>query len=329
MRFSLLPLSTITTHSCKECVLQPLPLVCVCVPAAARTHSYYSYPRLHIDFMSSPLLQQKHFALLHSINRERCRSININVHCVRINTYKLVVWRGVWIRKVFLLCSTALHQVIVSSWRRAASVASMKRTRAWLGPWTAAFCPPLCSRSSVVEQHHYIILCSCHGQLNLCLRSHEQLLECPSATHVIHDNKPARVCNVPVDLEEVWGAVIPWPSLQTARHLWHCHTHTQTHTPHTHTAAPTLAALEFIQQQTRSLWNNVAMLGCVSCSALPSGGPHSDSQLRVWLCLFTLQDDNWSTTPRTRQLLCWRTSAWKTAENHIIMKLCVMEGQHH
>lgn len=31
MRFSLLLLFTITTHSCEACVLQPLSLVCVCV----------------------------------------------------------------------------------------------------------------------------------------------------------------------------------------------------------------------------------------------------------------------------------------------------------
>lgn len=35
----------------------------------SRTH-YYSYSRLHIDFMSSSVLQQKHFAPLHSFNRE-------------------------------------------------------------------------------------------------------------------------------------------------------------------------------------------------------------------------------------------------------------------
>lgn len=92
-------------------MLQPLP---VC--ATARTHSYL---RLHIDFMSSPVLQQKHFALLHSINRERCISINMNVHYVRINKYKLLVWGG-WIRKVFLLfhCSALSHhqQLMENHW---------------------------------------------------------------------------------------------------------------------------------------------------------------------------------------------------------------------
>ena len=94
MKFSLLLLSTITTHYCEECVLQPLPLVCVCVCVCVCVYTQYCNSAIHVYTLILCLLLScnKNILLCCTTLIERCISINMNVQCVRINKYKLLVW---------------------------------------------------------------------------------------------------------------------------------------------------------------------------------------------------------------------------------------------
>lgn len=146
--------------------------------------------------------------------------------------------------------------------------------------------------SQSVFLHHYIILCLCHRQLNRRLRSHEPLLVCPSATHIIDYIEPAKV-RVGAELtfqriqrksEEQLQSNCITPDLPCRLHVT---SGAATHScPTTGCTWMSSAATKVIVEKCGhvTLW----LTGHQS----PPGGRHSAIQPRVWLYLFTLQDDN-------------------------------------
>lgn len=256
----------------RVCVTAP----CVCMGATACIHSYYTYSSLHIDFMSSPVLQQKHFALLQSINRERCIPINMNVQSGRINCSYGVVGSEKSSSSIPLLCvkpPPAAGEPLAFFW--------------WWRGW-----PEVCRRNPVPKKSsHHIVYQKNHPQthgsapgpllpVSLCVPA-RQWCNCSITSSSAYKSIPAfpwATVNVPtchtqywlqwasegpcqrqthvlVDLEEVWGTAIPASLLTFPANC-------MSPLAMPHTAVPTLAALELIQQQTRSGWNNVGMFHC-------------------------------------------------------------------